>query len=147
MRRRRNQKRQKWFRKNNPFNKEGRLDKIFPKNVKVGSRPYMRRYGEHKPSGKLVLKEPAPLIDVFRNGDEVVIVAEIKGFRRENIKIQIENQRLILSAWNPTGKFYKVLSLPCKVTPETMRTNYKNGVLEIRLKRTLMEKPVNKVTG
>ncbi|MGQ9507251.1 MAG: Hsp20/alpha crystallin family protein [Candidatus Bathycorpusculaceae bacterium] len=84
-------------------------------------------------------RELEPLIDVLEEKDEVVIVAEAKGVKKENLKIQIENQRLTLSAEDLERRYRKSLNLPARVIPNTMRTRYKNGVLEIRLKKAVEE--------
>jgi HSP20 family molecular chaperone IbpA len=84
-------------------------------------------------------RELEPLIDVLEEKNEVIIVAEAQGFNRENLKIQIENQRLTLSAEALERKYRKSLNLPARVIPNTMRTRYKNGVLEIRLKKAVEE--------
>lgn len=135
-------KRHSWSRKNKRFN--GGIFRM--KYIKIGgSQPH--KHGGLKTFTKKMMKEPAPLIDVFQNEDQITVVAELKGFRRENIKVEVEGQRLTLSAKASNRKFYKVLSLPNKVLPESLRTNYKNGVLEIRLKKALVQKTINKVAG
>ncbi len=92
-------------------------------------------------------KEPEPLVDVFREKDRIVVVAELKGFKRENIKVQAEKQRLTLVAKAQGRRYYKSLNLPDVVIPEAARITYKNGVLEIQLKKALEEKSLNKVAG
>ena len=84
-------------------------------------------------------RELEPLIDVLEEKDEVIVVAEAQGFNKENLKIQIENQRLNLSAEALERRYRKSLNLPARVIPNTMRTRYKNGVLEIRLKKAVEE--------
>jgi HSP20 family molecular chaperone IbpA len=92
-------------------------------------------------------REPEPLIDVLEGKDEVAVVAEFVGFNRENLKIHVKNQRLTLSAENADRKYYKSLNLPMGVIPNSIRTAYKNGVLEIRLRKAIEEKAVDKVVG
>ncbi|MEM2937426.1 MAG: Hsp20/alpha crystallin family protein [Candidatus Bathyarchaeia archaeon] len=143
-------KRPKWFKSIRKLDEaeNKRAYKIFrTKNLKVGWRSYPYRYGGSKTLKKVVLKEPAPLIDIFQEKDSIVVVAELKGFKRENIKANAEKQRLILSARAQGCKYYKSLNLPKEVIPETMRMTYKNGVLEIRLKKALEEKAISKMAG
>lgn len=135
-------KRHGWPRKNKRFN--GDLFRV--KHAKIGV-SHLHKYGGLKTFTKKMMKEPAPLIDVFHSEDYITVVAELKGFRRENIRIEVEGQRLTLSAKAPNRKFYKALSLPNKVLPESLRINYKNGVLEIHLKKSLAQKTINKVAG
>jgi HSP20 family protein len=92
-------------------------------------------------------KELEPLVDVLEENDEVIVVAEFAGFNRENIKANVKSQRLTLSAEALGRKYYKSLNLPKQVIPATMRTAYKNGVLEIRLKKAVEKKAVGNVAG
>ena len=92
-------------------------------------------------------REPEPLIDILEEKDEVTVVAEFVGFNRENLRIHVKNQRLTLSAETPDRKYYKSLNLPIGVIPNSIRTAYKNGVLEIRLRKAIEEKAVDKVAG
>ncbi|MEM3874977.1 MAG: Hsp20/alpha crystallin family protein [Candidatus Bathyarchaeia archaeon] len=92
-------------------------------------------------------REPEPLVDVFREKDRIVIVAELKGFKRENIKVQAEKRQLTLMAKAQGRRYYKSLNLPDAVIPEAARITYKNGVLEIQLKKAIEERPLDKVAG
>ena len=92
-------------------------------------------------------KEPEPLIDVFEEKDEIVVVAEFAGFKRENLKIHVKNQRLTLSAEASDQKYYKSLNLPKRVIPNDIHTTHKNGVLQIRLKKSFEENLISNVGG
>ena len=92
-------------------------------------------------------KEPKPLIDILEEEDEVIVVAEFTGFNKEDLKINAENQRLTLSAKTLERRYHKSLNLPARVIPNTMCTKYKNGVLEIRLKKAAKEETIGKVAG
>ena len=105
------------------------------------------RYRIPKSYGTGKLKEPEPLIDVFEERDEIVVVAEFAGFSRENLRIDVKNQKLILSAQASDRKYYKSLNLPNRVISETLRLTHKNGVLEIRIKKVAEEKAIDKVAG
>lgn len=98
-------------------------------------------------SGERTLKDPRPLIDVLEGDSEIAVIAEFAGFNREDLRIHVKNQRLTLSAATLDRKYYKSLNLPKRVIPSTICTTYKNGVLEIRLKKTVEEKPIDKVAG
>lgn len=113
--------------------------------IKKHARPHVYRipknYGERKE------REPEPLIDVLEGKDEVTVVAEFVGFNRENLRIHVKNQRLTLSAEDTDRKYCKSLNLPMGVIPNSIRTACKNGVLEIRLRKAVEEKAVDKVAG
>ena len=93
------------------------------------------------------IEEPDPLIDVLEEKDEIVIVAELVGFSRENLKIHVKDQRLILSAETSNRRYHKSLNLPKRVIPDALSTTYKNGVLEMRLKKAMDERVIDKVAG
>jgi len=92
-------------------------------------------------------RKSEPLIDVLEENGEIRVVAEFAGFKRENIHIRLKSQRLTLTAEAAERKYYKSLNLPKRVNPNAIRTKYKNGVLEIRLKKSVEEKTVDKVAG
>lgn len=93
------------------------------------------------------LKEPPPLIDVVEDGDEIAVFAEFAGFSMENLRINVRNQRLTLSARASDRKYRKSLNLPKRVIPDTVCTTYKNGVLEIRLKKAFEQEAMDKIAG
>jgi HSP20 family molecular chaperone IbpA len=93
------------------------------------------------------LKAPPRLIDVLEDDDEIAVFAEFAGFSKENLRITLKDQRLTLSARTSERRYHKSLNLPKKVVPETLCTTYKNGVLEIRLKKVLEQEAFDKIAG
>jgi len=79
--------------------------------------------------------EQKPLIDIFQENGFITIVAEIVGFNKETLKISVKDQKITLSAKSKDRRYYKSLNLPTVVIPDAMHTKFKNGVLEIRLKK------------
>ena len=106
---------------------------------------YPRKYRLPKRFEKENLKEPTPLIDIFQEKSWITIVAEIAGFNKETLKINVKDQKLTLSAKAKGRRYYKSLNLPKEVIPNIIHSNYKNGVLEIKLKRAIKEETLNKV--
>ena len=92
-------------------------------------------------------KEPKPLIDIFQQESWITIIAEIVGFNRETLKIDVKDQKLTLSARAKDRRYYKSLNLPKVVIPNVMYTTYKNGVLEIKLKKAAKEETIKKQVG
>ncbi|MEM0006989.1 MAG: Hsp20/alpha crystallin family protein [Candidatus Bathyarchaeia archaeon] len=147
MRWRKSEKRPKWFR---TVKRHGKVeDRVFKLESLKTSRQHSHKYKGLKTFSFKVKKwrEPEPLVDVFREKDKIIVVAELKGYKKENIKVKAENQRLILTAKAQGRRFYKSLNLPEAVIPEAARITYKNGVLEIQLKKAPEERPLNKVAG
>ena len=88
-----------------------------------------------KSYAKRNLADPKPLIDIFQESNFITVVAEIAGFNKETLKIHVNNQKITLSAKSKDRRYYKSLNLPKVVIPDVMYTKFKNGVLEIRLKK------------
>jgi HSP20 family molecular chaperone IbpA len=147
---RRSEKRPGWYK---TFRKLDELEKRRkPKfhraknfNLKFEGKPNLYRLRASKAYGKNSYKELEPLLDVFEETESINVVAELKGFKKENIKVHVEGQKLVLSARTKGRRYYKSLNLLKKVNSETIYTSYKNGVLEIRLKKALEEKAIKKV--
>jgi len=95
-----------------------------------------KNYAERK------LQEPKPLIDIFQENNYNTIVTEIAGFNTETLKIHVKDQKLTISAKSKDRRYYKSLNLPKVVIPDVMYTKFKNGVLEIKLKKA--ETAINK---
>ncbi|MEM2537638.1 MAG: Hsp20 family protein [Candidatus Bathyarchaeia archaeon] len=147
MRWRRSDRRPKWFKAVKRLDEaEGRKrPKTFVfRDLKVKGHPYGYKRLEIDVSK---CREPKPLLDVLNLEDGIVVVAELKGFKGENIKVKVDGRQLILSAKNQNRKYYKRLNLPAVVIPEYMHTTYKNGVLEIRLKKAVEENAMSKLAG
>jgi len=136
------------------FNIFGALNKVKGKNthhtfrssnsrIKIRTRPYV--YGTPRVHMERRWREPKPLVDVLEEREEVIIVAEFVGFKRESLRIDVKNQQLTLSAEALNRKYHKSLNLPSRVIPNAMCTKYNNGVLEIRLKKAVEEKAINKL--
>ncbi len=103
-----------------------------------------KKYHLPRRFGKESLKEPKPLIDIFQEESWVTIVAEIAGFNKETLKIDVKDQKLTLSAKAKERRYYKSLNLPKEVIPNIIHTTYKNGVLEIKLKKAFPEETIKK---
>ncbi len=89
-----------------------------------------------RPSNSYVKRQdPMPLIDIFQDNNNITIIAEIAGFNREAFKINVKDQKITLSAKSKERRYYKSLNLPKVVIPDETHTKFKNGVLEIKLKK------------
>jgi HSP20 family molecular chaperone IbpA len=109
-------------------------------HVKSISTP--QSFHQFKSHAERKLKEPKPLIDIFQESNFITIVAEIAGFNKDTLKIHVKDQKLTLSAKSKDRRYYKSLNLPKVVIPDIMYTKFKNGVLEIKLKKA--ETAINK---
>lgn len=105
---------------------------------------YSQGYRSSQNYAKRKWKAPKPLIDVFQEKNWITIIAEIAGFNKETLKINVKDQKITLSAKAKDRRYYKSLNLPKVVIPNLMHTTYKNGVLEIKLKKAEKEETIDK---
>jgi HSP20 family protein len=108
--------------------------------IKSTSAPQSFRPSKNFSENKI--QEPKPLIDIFQDYNFITVVAEITGFNKDTLKIHVKDQKITLSAKSKDRRYYKSLNLPKVVIPDVMYTKYKNGVLEIKLKKA--ETAINK---
>ena len=93
--------------------------------------PRQWRY-QTRPSFKRVR---GPLVDVFNEAEEVLIVVDLGGFTRGEISLIMSPQHYILQAARGEQRFSEVIGLPANVDTERSRERFVNGVLEIVLPR------------
>ena len=108
-------------------------------NMRTARNVYPQGYRSSQNYAKRKWKEPKPLIDVFQEKNWITIIAEIAGFNKETLKINVKDQKITLSAKAKDRRYYKSLNLPKVVIPNITHTTYKNGVLEIKLKKAEKE--------
>lgn len=137
---RRSKKYLKWLDLNGPERNSARnrSNTLRVKNMRTTSTyPQKRRYSKNLDKNKW--EEPKPLIDIFQENNWITIIAQIAGFNKETLKINVTDQKLTISAKAKDRKYYKSLNLPKVVIPKFMHTTYKNGVLKIKLKKAMKE--------
>ena len=118
--------------------KEG-MKGVFGFSIKtaVGGKPIVEPFGNIKktPKGPTVEEEREPMTDVFEEKDEVRIYAEMPGVNEEDIKFDLKGDILDISAQSGERKYHKEVLLPVQVKKEALSYTYKNGVLEVRIKK------------
>ncbi len=94
----------------------------------------------------------APAVDVFEEGDDVVVKAEVPGAKKDEIEVNLNGSMLTISGTKERsdevkeenyyrcersyGGFARTVELPAEVQHDKARASFKDGVLEIRLPRT-----------
>ena len=81
-----------------------------------------------------------PIIDVFDEKDHVNVIAEIPGVSENDIKTELKGDILIVSAESNDRKYNKEILLPKEVKPETMKSSYRNGILELKFGKDTRKK-------
>ena len=92
-------------------------------------------------------------VDVREHDDEVLVVADLPGIEKEDISLDLINPRALAISCERKGEkedksrgYYvrervlgtmqRVVSLPADVTDNEAKASFKNGVLEVRMKKT-----------
>ncbi len=97
-----------------------------------------------------------PFVDVNETEDEIIITAELPGVDKKDIDVSITENEVQIRAERKeeTRKegeggiaisrgymgYQKILALPVPVDPNTARATYRNGILEIRVKKAVKAK-------
>lgn len=118
--------------------KEG-MKGVFGVSVRtaIGGRPVVEPFGNVKktPKGPRVEAEREPIIDVFDEDDEIQVYAEMPGVDERDIRLDLKEDILDISAQTGDRKYYKEVLLPAKVRTDTMVSSYNNGILKIKVKK------------
>jgi HSP20 family protein len=108
---------------------------VYGVSVKMGSggKPAFEHFGNIHPTAKgpEVSDVREPLVDVFDEETEILVVAEMPGASEKEIHVKVEGGSLSLEA-EGKHRYAKVVDLPAKVDPEPARKVYRNGLLELR---------------
>jgi len=107
-----------------------------PKIEDFGNRPIRTPDGEPQ-----ISEEREPLTDIIEGDDDVAVTVEIPGVEKEDIDLNVTKDTLEIRVDTPQRKYHKIVDLPCDVVPKTTKATYKNGVLDIVIKRKEKKKP------
>lgn len=102
----------------------------------IGGEPSISSFGNIKrtPKGPVVEEIREPITDVFDEKDKILMVAEMPGVEEDKILVEIKGDILTIESKNER-KYKKEVLLPCQVLESTLKTKYKNGVLEIKINK------------
>lgn len=102
----------------------------------IGGVPHVEHFGNIRStqSGPEVAEVREPLVDVFDEAQEIVIAAELPGVAENEILIDIQDDVLSLET-SGERKYAKEILLPAAIDASTLQKTYKNGILELRLKK------------
>ncbi len=102
-----------------------------------GGKPKVETFGNIRktPEGPKVEEEREPMTDIFDEKEEIIIIAEMPGIEESDIRLDLKDDILDITADGKIRKYRKELLLPVKADKENMSFNYNNGILEIRIKK------------
>ncbi len=97
-----------------------------------------------------------PPVNVFRKGDDFIIITEIPGVKKADLDLQVKGRTLRLSGQKTvafpekaavhrrerlSGRFDRAVTLPVEIDPEGVKAEYRNGILALFLPRAERDKP------
>jgi len=109
----------------------------FSVKMGLGGKPVIEQFGNIKATerGAVVDEVREPIVDVFDEGDNLVVIAELPGVEESDISFEVKDDILSLSAEAKDRKYSKEALLPSPIDADSMESSYKNGVLEIKLRK------------
>ncbi|MDJ0273060.1 MAG: archaeal heat shock protein Hsp20 [Candidatus Caldarchaeum sp.] len=120
---------------------------IYGYSITIGpdGKPVIRQFGNVVPGalprGVEVRPEREPLVDVYDEDQNVKVVAEIPGVRKEDIDLTVDEKMLTIKVDTEQRKYYKEVELPVEVSTTGVKATYNNGVLEVTLPKKQTSKP------
>jgi HSP20 family protein len=98
------------------------------------------------------LGEISPSVDIFEEGNDLVLKAELPGIKKDDLNVTITENRITISGekkqekkiekkdyhWMESsyGSFTRSFRLPENVNGDAAKASFKEGILEIRVPKT-----------
>jgi HSP20 family protein len=99
----------------------------------------------------------APSVDVYEQGNNIVVKAELPGVKKEDIEVELDQGSLILRGQRQEekevrdeqyyrsertyGSFYRRIPVPEGIKPDQINASFKDGLLEVRLPKPQEAEP------
>ena len=98
-----------------------------------------------------------PVVDMYDEGDRIVIKAELPGMEKKEISVDVKDRVLTLSGERnydnevkeenyyrrerAYGKFQRAFSLPAEVDSDNIKADFKGGLLKIEVPKPEKQNP------
>ena len=127
------------FRGGFDLNKNKRFVHGFSMNIGPNGKPRFQEFGNRPtktPAGDHMLSDEwEPLTDIIEGEDDVAVTVEIPGVEKEDIDITTTEDTLEITVNNPERRYHKIVDIPFDANPKITKATYKNGVLDVVVKR------------
>ena len=99
---------------------------------------------------------PFPPMNVFQQGDAILVIIELPGMDKNNLQIQAKENTIRISGKKAvdypegvsvhrreriSGEFDRTLSIPVQLDPDRIKAEYHDGILALFLPRAESDKP------
>lgn len=103
-----------------------------------------------------------PPLNIFRKGDDLVVITELPGIGREDVDVQVHGDRIRISGNKAieyddaaslhrrervAGNFDRMIAIPIDVDADRVQAEYRDGILAIFLPRAERDKPKSITIG
>ncbi len=104
----------------------------------------------------------SPPLNVFRKGDDIVVIAEVPGIRRSDLQVQVKGNTIRISGSKSieygqaaslhrrerrAGQFDRAITVPVELDAEGVKAECRDGILALYLPRAERDKPKTITVG
>jgi HSP20 family protein len=97
-----------------------------------------------------------PPLNVFRKGDDFIVIAELPGVQKSDLDVQVKGRTIRLSGGKTVGypekaalhrrerlagRFDRAVTMPVEINPDGVKAEYRDGILALFLPRAESDKP------
>ena len=97
-----------------------------------------------------------PPLNVFRRGDDFIIIAELSGVKKADLDVKVKGRTIRLAGQKTVGypekaalhrrerlagRFDRAVTMPIEINPEGVKAEYRDGILALFLPRAESDKP------
>jgi len=95
-------------------------------------------------------------VNVFRKGDDFVIITEVPGMAKADLDVQVKGNTIRIAGTKSVGfpeqsavhrrerlagRFDRAVTLPVQINPDGVMAEYRDGILALFLPRAEQDKP------
>lgn len=97
-----------------------------------------------------------PLVNVFQQGDDFVVVAELPGVNKQDLNIEVKRNQLRIAGKKQvsrdggksvhrrerlSGEFDRTITFPAEIEAGNVKAEYQDGILALFIPRAESERP------
>jgi HSP20 family protein len=97
-----------------------------------------------------------PPLNVFRKGDDIVVITEVPGIRRSDLEVEVKGNTIRIAGRKSvdygeraglhrrerlTGSFDRAVTVPVAIDADRVRAECRDGILALYLSRAERDKP------
>ena len=103
-----------------------------------------------------------PPLNIFRQGDDIVVIAEVPGIRKSDLEVQVKGNTIRIAgsktaAYGDTaavhrrerlaGRFDRAITVPVELDADRVKAECHDGILAVYLPRAERDKPKSITIG